>query len=82
MTSVPTGPESYGLAPPVATAVAAPGTVSSPTDSTVATHANTAGTAFHQNPFVLLLGLIFLAFVLSRLAEHGLGLGVVVKGRV
>lgn len=61
----------YGLpAPPAAT---------TPTSAAPAANApSTAGavrSGLHQDPVFILVGLLFLAFLLARVAEHGLSLG-------
>lgn len=61
----------YGLpAPPAATAP-----TSAPAAAGSASTAGAVRTGLHQDPVFLLVGLLFLAFLLARIAEHGLSLG-------
>jgi hypothetical protein len=57
--------------------IAAPGQADQPQTPTTAR--NTAG--IHQNPVFVIVVILALAFVLSRLAEHGAGFGIYVKGK-
>lgn len=70
----------YGL--PDAAAVAAP-----PTAAPSATPANTpqslgaVRSGLHQDPVFVLVAIVFVAFLLARLAEHGLSLGFKISAK-
>ena len=57
--------------------VAVAGTADTPLTPT--TSRNTAG--WHQNPVFVIVAILAIAFVLSRVAEHGAGFGIIVRGR-
>jgi len=66
----------YGLpVPTVATAAITPEPAAAPAPA-VTTAATAITTGWHQNPLLVVLLVLAAAFVLSRLAEHGAGLGI------
>lgn len=57
------------------------GAVATPTSTPVARAGATLSSSWHQNPVLILVGLLAVAFLLARGAEHGLSFGFSTKVR-
>ena len=81
--SVISGAATYGLTLPAPTtsqptAVATPST---PSAITTGTESAAKPNGWHQDPVLILVGLVAIAFLLARGAEHGLSFGFSTKVR-
>ncbi|MHB1519313.1 MAG: hypothetical protein ACYCVN_12385 [Acidimicrobiales bacterium] len=80
MTSAMSGAAIYGFPTPQ-TAQAPPTSVASPSSTPVKTPANTPAGGWHQDPVLILVIMLGIAFLLARGAEHGLSFGFRVRAR-